>query len=252
MVENVLLASELVKGFNRKRVSRRGLLKVDLRKAFDIVNWEFVITALSTADFPPKFFNWIKQCLTTISFSISINRDLCGNFHGKIGLQQGDPLSPSLFVIAMEVFGDLLYSKFDNGQIGMHPKVINPRISHLAIADDVFVIFNGKKESLKGINRVLDEFHDLSGLQMNTLKKSLYTAGLTRLEAASVSGFGFQIGSLPVRYLGLPQLHRKLRISEYFPLIESISVRFNIWAVKILPFAGRLQLISSVIYPKSS
>lgn len=90
LVENVLLATEMVQGFNRADISKRGLLKVDLRKAFDSVNWDFIIQILRTADFPPVFINWISQCLTTTSFSIDVNGELCGFFKDTRGLRQGE------------------------------------------------------------------------------------------------------------------------------------------------------------------
>ncbi|KAF8090809.1 hypothetical protein N665_0466s0013 [Sinapis alba] len=59
---------------------------------------------------------------------------------------------------------------------------------------------------------------------------------------------GFTLGSMPVRYLGLPLMHRELRLCDYRPLLDKISGCFNAWSVKALSFAGRRQLISSVIY----
>ncbi|KAL1192363.1 Secreted RxLR effector protein 78 [Cardamine amara subsp. amara] len=222
LVENVLLATEMVQGFNQKRISKRGLLKVDLRKAFDTVSWEFILSTLRAADFPPTFTNWISQCLTSTSFSIMVNGDMCGNFQGTRGLRQGDPLSPALFVIAMEVFGNLLDSKVDAGLIGLHPKGRNPKISHLAFADDVMIFFDGKTLSLHNISEALQEFQNLSGLAMNKEKSALYTADLNPMETTLISSFGFQSGSLPFRYLRLPLMHRKIRISEFSPLMDSL------------------------------
>lgn len=56
------------------------------------------------------------------------------------------------------------------------------------------------------------------------------------------------MGTLPVRYLGLPLMSRKLKINEYSPLLDKIKGKFRSWAVKSLSFAGRVQLIASVIY----
>lgn len=72
-----------------------------------------------------------------------VNGDLCGNFKGTQGLRQGDPLAPALFVIATEIFGNILNSKVDVGLVGLHPKGKNPRISHLAFADDVMIFLMG-------------------------------------------------------------------------------------------------------------
>lgn len=61
LVENVMLASEMVQGFNRAHITRRGLLKVDLRKAFDSISWEFILHIFVAAEFPPRFTNWVKN-----------------------------------------------------------------------------------------------------------------------------------------------------------------------------------------------
>lgn len=149
LVENVLLATEMVQGFGNSNISKRGPLKVDLRKAFDCVNWNFILQILETADFPPLFVNWISQCLTSTSFSINVNGELCGFFKGTRGLRQGDPMSPSLFVMAMEVYSNLLNSGFDSGLIGFHPLGRNPKVTHLAFADDIIILFDGKGSSLQ-------------------------------------------------------------------------------------------------------
>lgn len=142
LIENVLLATELVQNFNQANVSPRGVLKVDMRKAFDSLKWEFILRVLRAARFPEVFIKWIEQCITTPSFSINVNGDLCGFFDGKQGVRQGDPISPYLFVIAMEVFARLLQAGFNSGSIKYHPKAQDPAISHLAFADDVMV-FSG-------------------------------------------------------------------------------------------------------------
>lgn len=248
MGENVLLATEVVQGYNKKSISPRAMLKVDIRKAFDTVNWDFILSALRALRVPEKFVGWISECLSTPTFSVCLNGNTSGFFKSTKGLRQGDPLSPYLFVLAIEVFSRLLHSRFEQGYISFHPKTSGISLSHLMFADDVMIFFDGTEASLHGINEALDDFASWSGLRMNREKTNLFHAGLSPLDSVAIARHGFPVASLPIRYLGLPLMHRKLRISEYDPLLNQIAGKFRGWAAKSLSFAGRTQLIASVIY----
>ena len=247
LTENVLLATEIVHGYNSNNVELSGMLKVDLRKAFDTLRWDFVIAAMRAINVPEIFIGWISTCLTTASFSISVNGHTGGYFKSTQGLHQGDPLSPYLFVLAMEVFSGLLRSRFSSGYIRYHPNTEELGITHLMFADDVMVFFDGGSSSLHGITETLDDFAGWSGLHMNREKTELFYAGLSQVETTALTAYGFTIGSLPIRYLGLPLMHRKLKVSEYSPLIDKLNSRFNLWATKSLSFAGRSLLIKTAI-----
>lgn len=248
MIENVLMATELVKGYNWKNLSKRSMLKVDLKKAFDSLDWSFIFKIMQALQFPESFIHLIRQCITTTKFSVGINGEMCGYFSGTKGLRQGDPLSPYLFVLAMEVLPQLLNANYMNGRIGYHPKASNPLISHLAFADDLMIFFDGERNSLISIADTLEVFSSWSGLTMNRNKTELFIAGLNQVEADDIAALGFALGSLPVRYLRMPLMHRKLQICDYRPLIDQLKCRFSSWTLRALSYAGRTVLISSVIY----
>ncbi|XP_019100906.1 PREDICTED: uncharacterized protein LOC109132897 [Camelina sativa] len=144
----------------------------------------------------------------------------------------------------MELLSNMLSHKFASGKIGYHPLGINPVVSHLAFADDLMIFFDGSATSLQEIASLLEEFKLLSGLSMNRDKSTLFVAGVPENLRAQMQQQGFSIGSFPVRYLGMPLLHRKPRKNDYSPLLDNIRARFNSWASKALSFAGRLQLIT--------
>ncbi|XP_024004072.1 uncharacterized protein LOC112081542 [Eutrema salsugineum] len=147
----------------------------------------------------------------------------------------------------MKIFSRLLQSRYSSEYIRYHPNTDLLHISHLMFADDVMIFFDGSSSSLYGISETLDDFASWSGLKMNQDKTEILHAGLNPSESTVIASYGFPAGSLPIRYLGLPLMSRKLRISEYAPLIDKISARFTSWAVRSLSFVGRLQLISSII-----
>lgn len=79
-------------------------------------------------------------------------------------------------------------------------------------------------------------------------KSTLYTAGIPiSQEDKFLSRFPFAYGQLPVRYLGLPLLTRRMYVNDYLQLIEKIRRRMKSWTERFLSHAGILQLISSVI-----
>lgn len=148
----------------------------------------------------------------------------------------------------MEVFSSLLKTRFDAGYIYYHPRTSELSITHLMFADDVMVCIYGGCSSLHEITKVLSNFASWSGLEINKDKTTLYLAGVDDIEAHSTASFGFPTGSLPVRYLRLYLMSRKLKIAEYEPLLDKIRTTFKAWAVKSLSFASRVQLIAMVIY----
>ncbi|XP_074570567.1 uncharacterized protein LOC141827233 [Curcuma longa] len=86
--DNIYLTQELLRKYARKRISPRCMIKVDLKKAFDMVDWDFLMSALVGFGFPQRYCNWIKECVTTVSYSISLNGGVYGFFSGQRGLRQ--------------------------------------------------------------------------------------------------------------------------------------------------------------------
>lgn len=89
-------------------------------KAYDRVQWEFLIAVLRTVGFPEIVIQLITECISTVKFSININGERCGFFAGEKGLRQGDPMSPYLFVLAMEVFSGLMNQMSTNKRFKFH------------------------------------------------------------------------------------------------------------------------------------
>lgn len=80
--DNIILAHELVRGFERKNASQMFACKIDLRKAFDSVDWAALTKILSLMGFPDNWITWIKACIEGPSFSVLVNGTSCGYFRG--------------------------------------------------------------------------------------------------------------------------------------------------------------------------
>ncbi|CAA7058279.1 unnamed protein product [Microthlaspi erraticum] len=248
LCENVLLASELVSDFNKAGPISRGCLQIDISKAYDNVDWGFLLRLLEAFELPENFIEWIRLCITTPHYSVALNGELVGFFKGGKGLRQGDPISSSLFVLVMDILSKLLDQAVRADRIKPHPKCVDPLITHLSFADDMLIFFDGSSQSLQAILEVLSSFHSYSGLGLNAGKSFLFLDGNSPGLNNSIAGnFGLVPGSLPVKYLGLPLLPHKMRRQDYQPLIDRVIARISSWPVKRLSFAGRLQLIQLVL-----
>ncbi|KAL2237437.1 UNVERIFIED_CONTAM: hypothetical protein Sindi_0935400 [Sesamum indicum] len=172
--DNIMLAQELFTGYNQMRVPWRCALKVDICKAYDTVEWDFLLAVLQLFGFPVVFMKWIEECVTTTSFSVGMKEKPHGFFTGARGLRQGDPLSPYLFVLVMEV---------------MHL---------LGFVDHLLLFCRADIDSITVFKEGLDQFGTWSGLRLNVDKSHLIISRSAQgLKEQMLAVLGFQEGLLP-------------------------------------------------------
>jgi len=142
ILDSVLIANECLD--SRIKSGEPGLLcKLDIEKAYDHFNWDFLLYMLRRCGFGERWCSWIAHCISSVRFSVLVNGTLAGFFGSSRGLRQGDPLSPLLFVIVMEAFSKLFSVTVQRGflsgfSVGSSSNgVIN--ISHLLFTDDALV-----------------------------------------------------------------------------------------------------------------
>ena len=106
----------------------------------------------------------------------------------------------------------------------------------------------GDYQSAHVLKESLRSFYDLSGLAANAHKSNLYLSGVHSEEAALIINcFGFPMGTTPFKYLGIPLITTKLCLGDCSPLVDRVVSRIQSWENKMLSYAGRLQLIKSVL-----
>ncbi|OAO91334.1 hypothetical protein AXX17_AT5G31500 [Arabidopsis thaliana] len=199
LCENVLLAFELVDNFHIEGETSRDSLQIDLSKAYDNVNWEFLLNILVALDLPSIFVSWIKVCISTPSYNVAFNGELIGFFNGKKGIRQGDLMSSHLFVLVMDIMSKSHDKGVVNGLFQLHPRCVAPLITHLSFADDVLVFFDGAESSIAGIMAILDDFKAGSGFGINREKTALLIDGGNSSRTMELADrFGLKQGSLHV------------------------------------------------------
>ncbi|XP_039040784.1 uncharacterized protein LOC120179189 [Hibiscus syriacus] len=144
-----------------------------------------------------------------------------GHFKGARGLRQGDPLSPTLFVLAMHVFSKMFNLAAEKRVFGYHQKCKKIGLIHLSFAEDVMIFCKGNADSIMGVLSVLDQFYETSGLHLNSSKC-------------------------------ITLVTRKLSKKDCGVLIDKIKQRLHHRSTRNLSYAGRLELIRYVLFSVSN
>ncbi|XP_022551765.2 uncharacterized protein LOC106393375 [Brassica napus] len=170
---------------------------------------------------PDIFIHWIYLCIFNASFSVAVNGALEGFFTS---------------------------ARAEEGKFGYHTRCQEVKLTHLSFADDILVFTDGTSASLFGVLEVFKDFASTSGLHINPSKSTLFSAGEEANQLVVTDHrVGIQSGTLPIRYLGLTLTTKALTRLDYEPLLNRIQNEFLLWSHKSLSYAGRLQLIKTVI-----
>lgn len=105
-----------------------------------------------------------------------------GYFKGTRGLRQEDPLSPYLFVIALNALSLMLNKAAQEMRFNYHLKCQGSKLTHLCFADDLLIFMDGSTESVQAVLQVLREFELRSGLAVSMQKSSFFASGMTKEE----------------------------------------------------------------------
>ena len=226
-------------------------IKIDIAKAFDTLDWGFLLKVLHSFGFNHTFIGWIHTILKSAKMSVVINGTPCGYFTCKRGVRQGDPLSPILFCLVEEVLSRSLIDAAESGSLHL---MAGPRgvsmPTHSLYADDIMLFCRGDKRNLKQVLYILHSYGQASGQIMNCAKSKVYIGqGAKHRKAAITSVLGMTEGSTPFTYLGVPIFKGKPRCNHLQSIADKVRSKLEGWFGKILSFSGRCVLLKSVICP---
>jgi hypothetical protein len=250
ILDSVLIANECLDSRLKSHIP--GLIcKLDIEKAYDHVNWDCLLFLLDRMGFGSKWISWIRACISTVRFSVIVNGSPTGFFYSSRGLRQGDPLSPLLFLLIMEVLSRMLRRSVERGfikgfQVGrdLHSSVC---VSHLLYADDTILFCDANPEQLLYIRMVLTCFEAVTGLKVNMSKSEMVPIGEVHNMSAMAELLYCRIGSLPLQYLGMPLGAPYKALEIWNPIIEKVERRLAGWQKMYLSKGGRLTLLKSTL-----
>ncbi|XP_057791195.1 uncharacterized protein LOC131008328 [Salvia miltiorrhiza] len=235
----IILGSEGLSSMNRIGRKSNMACKIDIRKAFDTMSWDFILKVLGVNGFHEKFVHWISIIFCSARISILYNGQLSGYFPCSRGVRQGDPLSPILFGIADDVLSHILLNcvrshhliPLDFSQASHFP-------THLFYADDIQIFRKASLRNAHKIKEILDFYGGLSGQICSSQKSNVSQA----MQRSIVRELEFGMGSLPVNYLGVPLFSGRMKASYLRPIYDKIIQKFSRWKGLHLSMAGRICL----------
>lgn len=175
-VDNAIVLQEVVYMMGRSRKKKGDLvLKLDLEKAYDRVDWGFLKSTLSLFGFPTATSSLIMLGITSATISLLWNGNRTDSFNPVRGLRQGDPLSPYLFVLCMERLGYMISKEVQEQRwTPIQVSQGGPSLSHLFFADDVLLFTKAKPSQARLVADVLQKFCSISGLKVSLEKLTIY------------------------------------------------------------------------------
>jgi len=242
--DNFMLVQQTIKVLHHRKVSSL-FLKLDISKAFDSVAWSFLLEVLAHLGFSNGWCNLIANLLKSASTQVLLNGEP-GNFisHQR-GLRQGDPLSPMLFILVMDVLNSMFCRVDQEGLL----QPLHSAGQHLSLyADDVALFIRPNEEDLQLTKALLQLFGDASGLQTNLQKSCVIPIQCnTNIMERVDSTLHCTVSAFPSNYLGLPISDKKLRKRDLLVWIEKIANKLPGWKAPLLSLAGRAVLVKAVL-----
>ncbi|XP_074304931.1 uncharacterized protein LOC141639782 [Silene latifolia] len=242
IIENILVCQDLVRLYNRQACTPRCMFKMDLMKAYDSISWQYVGEILEAFYSPPHFRKLVMECISSASFSISINGETFGFFPGNRGLRQGDPMSPLLFTLCMEYLSRILHCATEKLKFIYHPMCKQLKLTHLMFIDDLLVFCKGGAHSTMVLLRAYCSFSVASSLKMNAQKSCAYFNGLVsglKKELLTVSGFQ----EVRIRSLGA----QKLSYASRLVLVSFVlSTLHTYWATMFVIPKGVMERVDEI------
>ena len=225
------------------------LLLVDFEKAFDSIEWHFLKKALKSFNFGPSICKWFDTFYADSKSCVINNGHMSEFFSLERGCRQGDPLSPYLFIIGVELLSIQL--KSNNLIRGIVINDSEPLVSQYA--DDTFLMLDGSERSLKESLSCFEKFYMVSGLKMNTSKtRAVWVGNKKYCDLILCPEMRLNWSSSNFKILGIEFSLDLSCMSDlnFRKKIIDISKILKSWQHRKLTLLGKITVIKTLALPK--
>ena len=238
--ENVCLIMDIMSYTEENNIPGVALF-IDFRKAFDTIEWDFLIDTLNKFNFGPDVINWVKIFYGNVTSCVLNNGHASEFFALERGVRQGCPLSGLLFVIGIEVLANAIRN--ENMIKGI--KVGEKEIKTSLYADDTTVLVRDL-DSVPELLLLLNNFKNLSGLEINATKTEGMWLGSWKNNRETP--FGFRWPRDPIKALGIFFSYDSLAATElnFIEKIRNLEKTLNSWKRRNLTLLGKINIIKTL------
>ena len=226
------------------------LLLIDFEKAFDSVSHEFIFKTLDLFNFGDGFKRWISVFYKNAQSSVLVNGHMTRFFDINSGCRQGDGLSPYIFLLCSQI----LNIAINNCVYIKGVTIDSMEYKALQYADDTTIILDGTENSLLHTFKLLDDFHNISGLKINMDKTSAVWIGSKRgSDEVLCKHYNlFWVGDKIFSYLGVILCtHLDIIVNiNYVTTMQAITKQIHHWSKRFLTVLGRIVVVKSLLLPK--
>ena len=225
------------------------LLCLDFEKAFDSVSWEFMFKVLEAFGCGPDICQWIHTFYNGIKSSVLVNGTLGSWFHVRRGCRQGDPISPYLFIMCVEILGIMIRENSNIKGIRVNDK----ENKVCQYADDTELMMKGDRNSFEEAISTVQLFSKKSGLILNTDKSSaIWLGSMQNSEVRFMPHLHMEWNPERFKILGIwftLDLKKCVEINFRERFLE-IKNMFKIWSKRQITPLGRVAVLKSLILSK--